>query len=215
MKYLVDEFANIKNQIFQPSITVDIFYFEGIDVLYCFHGNFIPTCVLLKQHQSMVGGPNPSCCPICNKLCMSGEMLMEHMKFVHKDPNASGVPGETAFITIWSYRGNWERIHCKYHWTEHCFNAEAFISDHPHDYINLSISIRKILFTNRVTNTIPACSQAPQREPPVSRVREVLRERGEPAEAPGVPPRDDQPARLLAQDVALQRLHSRLHARKW
>ena len=26
MKYLVDEFANIKNQIFQPSITVDIFY---------------------------------------------------------------------------------------------------------------------------------------------------------------------------------------------
>ena len=144
MKYLVDEFANIKNQIFQSSITVDIFYFEGIDVLYCFHGNFIPTCVLLKQHQSMVGGPNPSCCPICNKLCMSGEMLMEHMKFVHKDPNASGVPGETAFITIWSYRGNWERIHCKYHWTEHCFNAEAFISD-PHDYINLSISIRKIL----------------------------------------------------------------------
>ena len=42
----------------------------------------------------MVGGPNPSCCPICNKLCMSGEMLMEHMKFVHKDPNASGVPGK-------------------------------------------------------------------------------------------------------------------------
>ena len=108
-----------------------------------------------------------------------------------------------------------ERIHCKYHWTEHCFNAEAFISDHPHDYINLSISIRKILFTYWITNTIPACSQAPQREPPVSRVREVLRERGEPAEAPGVPPRDDQPARLLAQDVALQRLHSRLHARKW
>ena len=94
MKYLVDEFANIKNQIFQPSITVDIFYFEGIDVLYCFHGNFIPTCVLLKQHQSMVGGPNPSCCPICQKLCMTGEQLMDHMKYVHKDPNASGVPGE-------------------------------------------------------------------------------------------------------------------------
>jgi hypothetical protein len=45
------------------------------------------------QHQALVGGPNPSCCPICNKLCMSGELLMEHMKFVHKDPNASGVPG--------------------------------------------------------------------------------------------------------------------------
>jgi hypothetical protein len=25
---------------------------------------------------------------------MTGELLMEHMKFVHKDPNASGVPGE-------------------------------------------------------------------------------------------------------------------------
>ena len=49
---------------------------------------------MFLQHQNMVGGPNPSCCPICNKLCMSGEMLMEHMKFVHKDPNASGVPGE-------------------------------------------------------------------------------------------------------------------------
>ena len=47
----------------------------------------------LLQHQALVGGPNPSCCPICNKLCMSGELLMEHMKFVHKDPNASGVPG--------------------------------------------------------------------------------------------------------------------------
>ena len=49
------------------------------------------------QHQSLVGGPNPSCCPICNKLCMTGELLMEHMKFVHKDPNASGVPGEFDF----------------------------------------------------------------------------------------------------------------------
>ena len=50
-------------------------------------------CLSARSHQALVGGPNPSCCPICNKLCMSGEMLMEHMKFVHKDPNASGVPG--------------------------------------------------------------------------------------------------------------------------
>ena len=27
---------------------------------------------------------------------MTGELLMEHMKFVHKDPNASGVPGKLA-----------------------------------------------------------------------------------------------------------------------
>ena len=131
-----------KNKIFQLSITVDIFYFEGISVLYCFRGNFIPTCVLLKQHQSMVGGPNPSCCPICNKLCMSGEMLMEHMKFVHKDPNASGVPGEIV-ITIWSYRGVVTRRGFIANITE------AFRSD-PHDYKNLSISIR-ILFKKWLT----------------------------------------------------------------
>ena len=52
------------------------------------------------QHQSLVGGPNPSCCPICNKLCMTGELLMEHMKFVHKDPNASGVPGRYFLLLI-------------------------------------------------------------------------------------------------------------------
>ncbi|TRY79867.1 hypothetical protein TCAL_06043 [Tigriopus californicus] len=45
------------------------------------------------KHTALVGGPNPTCCPLCQKLCISGEALMEHMKFVHKDPNASGVPG--------------------------------------------------------------------------------------------------------------------------
>jgi hypothetical protein len=48
---------------------------------------------LSKQHTSLVGGSNPSCCPLCQKVCISGEDLMEHMKYVHKDPNASGVPG--------------------------------------------------------------------------------------------------------------------------
>jgi len=46
-----------------------------------------------QQHTSLVGGSNPSCCPLCQKVCISGEDLMEHMKYVHKDPNASGVPG--------------------------------------------------------------------------------------------------------------------------
>ena len=45
-----------------------------------------------------MGGPNPTCCPLCQKVCLSGEALMEHMKFVHKDPNASGVPGKTYFL---------------------------------------------------------------------------------------------------------------------
>ena len=49
---------------------------------------------MAKQHTSLVGGSNPSCCPLCQKVCISGEDLMEHMKYVHKDPNASGVPGE-------------------------------------------------------------------------------------------------------------------------
>ena len=47
------------------------------------------------QHTALVGGPNPACCPLCQKLCVSGESLMEHMKYVHKDPNASGVPGKS------------------------------------------------------------------------------------------------------------------------
>ena len=50
------------------------------------------------QHTSLVGGPNPACCPLCQKLCVSGESLMEHMKYVHKDPNASGVPGKSSFL---------------------------------------------------------------------------------------------------------------------
>ena len=31
---------------------------------------------------------------------MTGELLMEHMKFVHKDPNASGVPGKLVRISV-------------------------------------------------------------------------------------------------------------------
>lgn len=39
----------------------------------------------------MIGGPNATSCPICHKLFLGGEALMEHMKHTHKDPNASGV----------------------------------------------------------------------------------------------------------------------------
>ena len=60
-----------------------------------------------------------------------------------------------------------------------------------------------------------APSKETQRQPPVPRVRQVLRERGQPEEAPGLPPRDDQPARLQFAHVALLRLHRSLHARKW
>ncbi|CAD7094199.1 unnamed protein product [Hermetia illucens] len=46
---------------------------------------------VLQQHAALIGGPNASTCPICHKLFLGGEALMEHMKHTHKDPNASGV----------------------------------------------------------------------------------------------------------------------------
>ncbi|GAB0100300.1 zinc finger protein 358 isoform X1 [Sergentomyia squamirostris] len=46
---------------------------------------------VLQQHAALIGGPNATSCPICHKLFLGGESLMEHMKHTHKDPNASGV----------------------------------------------------------------------------------------------------------------------------
>ncbi|CAG0885846.1 unnamed protein product [Darwinula stevensoni] len=43
------------------------------------------------KHAALLGGPNAQSCPVCHKLFFSGESLMEHMKYTHKDPNASGV----------------------------------------------------------------------------------------------------------------------------
>ncbi|XP_076292411.1 zinc finger protein datilografo isoform X16 [Lasioglossum baleicum] len=47
--------------------------------------------VVFQQHATLIGGPNATSCPVCHKLFLSGEALMEHMKHTHKDPNASGV----------------------------------------------------------------------------------------------------------------------------
>ncbi|XP_068902121.1 uncharacterized protein [Tenebrio molitor] len=44
-----------------------------------------------KQHAALIGGPNATSCPLCHKMFLGGEALMEHMKHTHKDPNASGV----------------------------------------------------------------------------------------------------------------------------
>ncbi|XP_037045534.1 uncharacterized protein LOC119080990 isoform X3 [Bradysia coprophila] len=46
---------------------------------------------VLQQHAALIGGPNATSCPICHKLFLGAEALMEHMKHTHKDPNASGV----------------------------------------------------------------------------------------------------------------------------
>ena len=61
------------------------------------------------QHAALVGGPNAVNCPQCTKLFLNGEQLMEHMKFTHRDPNASGVAGEfltenSSFIRFWLIR---------------------------------------------------------------------------------------------------------------
>ena len=67
------------------------------------------------------------------------------------------------------------------------------------------------------TTPLNTSSQAPQRQPPLPRVRQVLRERGILEEALGLPPRDGCSVVLhrCTQDVAMQRLHSGIHARKW
>jgi len=55
---------------------------------------------VLQQHAALIGGPNATSCPICHKLFLGGEALMEHMKHTHKDPNASGVASKfPAFAT--------------------------------------------------------------------------------------------------------------------
>lgn len=40
---------------------------------------------VLQQHAAFMSGPSASTCPICHKLFLNVETLLEHMKFVHKD----------------------------------------------------------------------------------------------------------------------------------
>lgn len=55
---------------------------------------------VLQHHAALIGGPNATSCPICHKLFLGGEALMEHMKNIHKDTNASGVPSKFPFSFI-------------------------------------------------------------------------------------------------------------------
>ncbi|XP_076306542.1 uncharacterized protein LOC143223043 isoform X6 [Tachypleus tridentatus] len=52
-----------------------------------------------KQHASLLGGSTSQSCPVCHKICMNGEALMEHMRITHKDPNASGTPNKRRTTT--------------------------------------------------------------------------------------------------------------------
>lgn len=55
---------------------------------------------MLQQHAALIGGPNATSCPICHKLFLGGEALMEHMKHTHKDPNASGVASKLKLLLM-------------------------------------------------------------------------------------------------------------------
>lgn len=55
---------------------------------------------VLQQHAALIGGPNATSCPICHKLFLGGEALMEHMKHTHKDPNASGVASKLKLLLV-------------------------------------------------------------------------------------------------------------------
>ncbi|KAG8201130.1 hypothetical protein JTE90_028796 [Oedothorax gibbosus] len=45
-----------------------------------------------KQHAALIGGANSQSCPVCHKICLNAEALMDHMRTAHRDPNASGTP---------------------------------------------------------------------------------------------------------------------------
>ncbi|KAJ4439526.1 hypothetical protein ANN_07650 [Periplaneta americana] len=62
---------------------------------------------VLQQHAALIGGPNATSCPICHKLFLGGEALMEHMKHTHKDPNASGVANKRTMTIPLAGYGLW------------------------------------------------------------------------------------------------------------
>ncbi|KQS21503.1 uncharacterized protein LOC6555814 isoform X2 [Drosophila erecta] len=47
-----------------------------------------------KQHAALIGGPNATSCPVCHKLFLGTEALVDHMKHVHKEK--SPPPGGSA-----------------------------------------------------------------------------------------------------------------------
>lgn len=55
---------------------------------------------VLQQHAALIGGPNATSCPICHKLFLGADALMEHMKHTHKDPNANAGAASKYLILI-------------------------------------------------------------------------------------------------------------------
>lgn len=68
---------------------------KTINFCYWFgHFRFFSECLqelqlhlgVLQQHAALIGGPNATSCPICHKLFLGADALMEHMKHSHKEP---------------------------------------------------------------------------------------------------------------------------------
>lgn len=55
---------------------------------------------VLQQHAALIGGPNATSCPICHKLFLGADALMEHMKHTHKDPNTNAGAASKYLILI-------------------------------------------------------------------------------------------------------------------
>lgn len=47
---------------------------------------------VLQQHAAMIGGAATTSCPLCHKLLIGTDALIEHMKYNHKDPQPPPSP---------------------------------------------------------------------------------------------------------------------------
>lgn len=46
---------------------------------------------VLQQHAALIGGTNATTCPVCHKLFLGAEALMEHMKTMHNHGKVEGI----------------------------------------------------------------------------------------------------------------------------
>lgn len=64
---------------------------------------------VLQQHAALMGGASTTSCPLCHKLFLGSESLVEHMKVHHNDPTTvsqavvQSVQSEYRAITIFAH----------------------------------------------------------------------------------------------------------------
>lgn len=64
---------------------------------------------VLQQHAALIGGPNATSCPVCHKLFLGADALMEHMKHAHKEPNPPN-PSSEYLINFWLFYEYMSRV---------------------------------------------------------------------------------------------------------